>query len=242
MNKLGWVVLPVAVSVLCFAISYSYIAARQAYTLKPEIIVNAMPATRAVTWYTSVPLKHADRIANAFTVKTGTDVEIVRDSALIMRNKLLSEIAAGKTEADVVTIADIGTYVELVNQGSLMRYDSPQYQYYSEEDKDPGYWAVFTSFGICLAYDKNRTDTPPLHWTDLLDSKWKARIGLEDINTAGSQYGQYYMLREKLGVGFWKNLLSVQEPRIYYKTEELANALLDAQIDVAGGVQHLYCL
>jgi ABC-type Fe3+ transport system substrate-binding protein len=66
-----------------------------------------------------------------------------------------------------------------------------------------------------MAYDGRRIDTPPQHWTDLLGERWKGRIGLEDINTAGSQYGQYYMLREKLGVKFWKELLSVQEPKIY---------------------------
>ena len=42
------------------------------------------------------------------------------------------------------------------------------------------------------------------------------------------------MLREILGKEFWKELLSVQEPRIYYRTEELANALLEGEIDIAG--------
>ncbi|GAI80016.1 unnamed protein product, partial [marine sediment metagenome] len=58
--------------------------------------------------------------------------------------------------------------------------------------------------------------------------------GLEDINTAGSQYGQYYMLREILGKEFWEELLSTQEPKIYYKTTDLANALLEGEIDIAG--------
>jgi iron(III) transport system substrate-binding protein len=42
------------------------------------------------------------------------------------------------------------------------------------------------------------------------------------------------MLREKLGVEFWKELLSVQKPKIYYRTEALANALLEGEIDIAG--------
>jgi len=85
-----------------------------------------------------------------------------------------------------------------------------------------------------MAYNESRIDTPPQRWIDLLDDRWRGRIGLEDINTAGSQYGQYYMLREKLGAKFWEELLSVQEPRIYYRTEELANALLEGEIDIAG--------
>jgi iron(III) transport system substrate-binding protein len=42
------------------------------------------------------------------------------------------------------------------------------------------------------------------------------------------------MLREKLGLEFWEELLSVQEPKIYYRTEELADALLEGEIDIAG--------
>ena len=87
---------------------------------------------------------------------------------------------------------------------------------------------------MCMAYDESRIENPPKQWTDLLNEKWRGRIGLEDINTAGSQYGQYYMLREKLGVEFWKRLLSVQMPKIYYRTEALANALLAGEIDIAG--------
>ena len=146
----------------------------------------------------------------------------------------MAEIENGTTAADVITIADIGTFIELKNQGYLMEYDSPHSLYYVNEYKDPDYWAVFAGFGICMAYDESQIDAPPLHWIDLLDDRWKGRIGLEDINTAGSQYGQYYMLREKLGTEFWEKLLSVQEPRIYYRTEELANALLKGEIDVAG--------
>ena len=233
MNKLSWVVLLIIFSGLCFAQSYFYIAGTD-NKLKPEIVVRDTPTTSTVTWYTSIPQVHADRIANAFRIETGIDVKIVRNSTFIVRERLMSEIEKGKTEADVVTIADIGTFIELKNQGHLMKYTSPHYEEYPEEYKDPDYWAVFAAFGMCMAYDESRINTLPQHWTDLLDDRWRGRIGLEDINTAGSQYGQYYILREKLGVEFWEELLSVQNPKIYYRTEELADALLEGEIDIAG--------
>ena len=233
MNKLSWVVLMIFFSGLCFAQTYLYITGND-NKLKPEIVVNATPTTSTVTWYSSIPQIHADRIANAFRLETGIDVKIVRNSTFIIRERLMTEIKNGKTEADVITIADIGTFIELKNQGHLMKYVSPHHKDYTEEYKDPDYWAVFAGFGMCMAYDESRIDTPPQHWTDLLDDRWRGRIGLEDVNTAGSQYGQYYMLREKLGVEFWEELLSVQEPKIYYRTEELADALLEGEIDIAG--------
>jgi iron(III) transport system substrate-binding protein len=42
------------------------------------------------------------------------------------------------------------------------------------------------------------------------------------------------MLREVLGKEFWEELLSVQEPRIYHNTTDLADALLEGEIDIAG--------
>jgi len=197
-------------------------------------VINSSPTTSTVTWYTSIPQRHAERVANAFTLETGIEVNIVRNSTFIIREKLMSEIKDGKTDADVVSLADLGTFVELKNQGHLMKYVSPHYKHYPEEYKDPDYWVVFAGFGICMAYDGNRINAPPQTWTDLLNDRWRGRIGLEDINTAGSQYGQYYMLREELGVEFWGKLLSLQKPKIYYRTEELANALLEGEIDVAG--------
>ncbi len=233
MKKRIWMVLVIVIASVCLAVSLFYIT-RNDNKDKPEIILEILPTSSAVTWYTSIPLRHAESLANYFRAETGIDVEIVRDSTFIINERLMSEIENGATEADVITIADIGIFIELKNSGHLMKYDSPHYIKYAEEYKDPGYWAIFAGFGICMAYNENLIDTPPQKWTDLLDDKWRGRIGLEDINTAGSQYGQYYMLREILGKEFWEELLSTQEPIIYYKTTDLANALLEGEIDIAG--------
>lgn len=233
MNKLSWVILMMVFSSLCFALSYFFITGSDARS-KSGIVVIDRPTTSSLTWYTSIPQRHADRIANAFRIETGIDVKIVRSSTFIISERLMSEIEHGKAKADVVTIADIGTLIELKNKGHLMKYASPHYKNFPRGYKDAGYWAVFAGLGICMAYDESRIKTPPQQWTDLLNAKWRGRIGLEDINMAGSQYGQYYMLREKLGVAFWERLLSVQMPKIYYRTEALANALLAGEIDIAG--------
>ena len=154
-----------------------------------------------MVWYTSIPQQDAERLANAFMTEKGIAVQIVRASTFTIRDRLMSEIASGANTADVLTIADIATYAVLRNQGDLMYYDSPEYASYSKQFKDEGYWAVFSGFGICMAYNEKLTTDLPQQWTDLLDARWKGKIGIEDISTAGSQYGQYYMLREALGVG-----------------------------------------
>lgn len=228
----GWIFLVIAFSLLCFAASVFFIT-RGGSRVNPETKLSIMPVTRTITWYTATTLDHAQRLANAFTTETGIGVEIVRDATLALRDRLMAEFESGKVTADVVNFSDVGTILELKNSGHLMYYDSPHYEYYPLEHIDPGYWAEFYGFAICMAYDENHIDKPPQHWVDLLDERWRGRIGLEDINIAGSQYGQYYMLREKLGAQFWEKLLSTQKPRIYKRTEELADALLRGEIDIA---------
>jgi iron(III) transport system substrate-binding protein len=233
MNKGLAVSLIVTAAIICFAISI-YVLVSNEKIVRPEVTVETMPANQVVNWYTSLPLADAESVSNAFTSETGIGVQIVRDSALVIRQKLLAEIQSDSSEADLLTIADIGTFIELKNIGALMRYDSPFYNQYPAIFQDPGYWAVFAGFGICMAYNENSLDLPPQHWEDLLQDRWKGRIGLEDINTAGSQYGQYYMLRDLLGLEFWHDLLTRQKPRIYFQTSDLAQALIKGEIDVAG--------
>ena len=112
---------------LCFALSYFYITGNDNKP-KPELVVNPTSTSGNLDWYTSIPQRHADRIANAFRIETGIDVKIVRSSTFIVRERLMSEIENGATEADVVTIADIGTFIELKKQGHLIRYASPHYK------------------------------------------------------------------------------------------------------------------
>jgi len=233
MNKRIWIAIVIITSCICFAVSIYYMT-RDYSNVQPEIVISTSPTANVVTWYTSLPLRDAESLSNAFKTETGISVEIVRDSTFTIRERLMSEINDNIIGADVITIADIGTFIELKNEGHLMKYDSPHYINYAEDYKDPGYWAAFAGFGICMAYNEDLINDPPQHWTDLLDDRWRGRIGLEDINTAGSQYGQYYLLREVIGMEFWERLLSIQEPKIYYKTTDLANALLEGEIDIAG--------
>jgi len=233
MKRYGWTTLVLLIAGLCFAMSFLQSAGYDS-TVQPEVIVSGMPVNTTITWYSSTSPAHARRVANASTIEMGIDVEIVRDSCVVTRDSLLSEIEQGTVRADVVNFSDIGAFIELRQRGHLLNYNSLHYTTYPPEFTDPGYWAPLYGVILCMAYDENQTDNPPQEWTDLLDPKWKGRIGLADITTTGSQYAQYYLLREKIGLEFWEKLLSIQEPGIYDKAQEMIGALLKGEIDIAG--------
>lgn len=120
MNKYIWVALVVIVAGIGFAVSFFYVT-RNDNKVEPAIVVTTLPTANIVTWYTSIPLRHAESLANAFTTETGIDVEIVRDSTFIINERLISEIETGATEADVITIADIGIFIELKDNGHWVK-------------------------------------------------------------------------------------------------------------------------
>ena len=233
MKKYAAPMLTIFFAVLCFVLSWR-IGQWEPPAGDYDVESLEEPAQGEVVWYTSFPESQAERLAAAFRLRTGTLVRVVRGSTFDMKGQIMKEFAGGAPGADVLTIADIGTYQDLQRRGLLMKYDSPQYASYPPQYKSSGYWAVAALFGICMAYNKDRIADPPQEWTDLLDARWRGRIGLEDIDSAGSQYGQYYHLRRALGVAFWRKLLSQQAPRIFNSTDALADALLHGDIDVAG--------
>jgi iron(III) transport system substrate-binding protein len=53
----------------------------------------------------------------------------------------------------------------------------------------------------------------PTKWSDLIDPRWKGKIGLASIDAGGTTYAAYFFLRQKYGIDFWKKL-AAQEPRI----------------------------
>ncbi|MFC2006658.1 hypothetical protein ACFLUQ_00620 [Chloroflexota bacterium] len=77
MNKRIWIVLAIIASGICFTISLIYIS-RDSNKVEPDTIVSALPTVNVVTWYTSLPQRDAESLANAFITETSIDVVDVR--------------------------------------------------------------------------------------------------------------------------------------------------------------------
>lgn len=191
-------------------------------------------AQKAVIWYTSLAEDAARKLANAFELeyKNTIKVQVVRSSSFEITERLLDEIQNKSETADVFHVADVGIFLELKEDGHLLEYHSPEYAFYPQKYKDEGFWAAMRVNAIGMAYDSHRTTDPPESWTDLMDSRWKGKIALKNVLTSGTAYGEYYMLRELYGVEFWEKIAN-QDPIIYKKYSQIADALLSGEVDVA---------
>ena len=216
------------------------VAAAMCFTaLKRErgkaLAVESQPeAQKVVIWYTSLAEDAARKLANAFELeyKNTIRVEVVRSSSAEITQRLLDEIQNQNETADVFHVADVGIFLKLKEEGCLLEYHSVQYAFYPQGYKDEGFWAAMRVNAIGMSYDSNRITDPPGSWTDLMDSRWKGRIALKNVLTSGTAYGEYYILRELYGVEFWEKITN-QEPTIYKKYSQIADALLSGEVDIA---------
>lgn len=189
---------------------------------------------KAVIWYTSLAEDAARKLANAFELeyKNTIRVQVVRNSSAEITERLLDEIQNQNETADVFHVADVGIFLELKEEGNLLEYHSPEYVFYPQKYKDEGFWVAMRVNAIGMAYDSNRITDPPESWIDLMDSRWKGKIALKNVLTSGTAYGEYYMLRELYGVEFWEKIAN-QDPIIYKKYSQIADALLSGEVGIA---------
>lgn len=191
-----------------------------------------------VTWYTSITAQQAEKFVAKFEAKyPGVRVRLVRGGTFDLAERVQKGIMSGQPDADVLHVLDPAIFVALRQRGELFYYEPAEATAVPPEYKDPGYWTAARLVTVGLAYDPKRLAVAkaPQHWRDLLQPRWKGKIGLKDAQTAGSAYAQYYFLRERYGVDYWQQL-SRLKPRIYKTEDELLDAVRGGEILVAAGI------
>ncbi|MBU0609936.1 MAG: extracellular solute-binding protein [Armatimonadetes bacterium] len=191
-----------------------------------------------VAWYTSITEDQAQQFADKFEARyPGVRVELVRGGTFDLAERVQREISAGQPRADVLHVLDPAIFVSLRQRGELYYYGAPEAAAVPMEYKDPGYWTGARLVTLGLAYDRQRLpgDRAPQRWRDLLEDRFRGKIGLKDAQTAGSAYAQYYFLRERYGVDYWQQTARLR-PRIYKTEEDLLDAVASGEILVAAGI------
>lgn len=191
-----------------------------------------------VTWYTSLAAAQADTFIKLFAKKyPGVMVRLERGGTFGLIERIEREIDTSQPHADVLHVLDPAIFVTLRQRVQLAAYDSPSAASIPPEYKDPAYWTAARLVPVVIAYNPKKIspDAAPRGWSDLLNRRFKGRLGLKDAQTAGSAYAQYYFLRIKYGVSYWEQLAKLS-PRIYKTEEDLLAALKAGEIQVAAGI------
>lgn len=207
---------------------------------RAEIVEVATQQERELWWYTSAPEEQAKELLAAFEAKyPGIAARLNPGPSRSTFNVIaqLEEELRGELRADVLHVLDVAIFVQLRGTGDLLRYQSPEYTALPPRfrDEEGGYWGAMRAVAICLAYNTTLIGEQhaPQTWQDLLEPRWaNGQIALEN-ESAGSQYAQYYFLRDLYGRNFWQRL-AAQKPRFYSSSRDILAALDQGEVRIAG--------
>lgn len=152
--------------------------------------------------------------------------------------RALREKQMGQTFADVLSM--VGNYVNLYKKEGLMgKYISPEAKIFPQGFKDPeGYWtANYTAYFTFIYNTKMiaKKDLPKTY-EDLLNPKWKGKIGKSNDEVEWFM-GMLDFMGEEKGRQFMRRLAD-QDPILHSGRSLTANLMVAGEFPLALGVVH----
>ena len=136
----------------------------------------------ALLVYTSMDLEESQPLIEGFMKKYPfIKGEVYRASGEDVAQKLITEYRGRKYIADIFEGTGIDV-AKMLNEGFGQPYFTPRAASYPRQGQDPkGYWVATRNNMLALGWNTNvvRTAETPAKYEDLLDAKWRGKIGIE---------------------------------------------------------------
>jgi iron(III) transport system substrate-binding protein len=157
-----------------------------------------------LNWYTSEPLKDAQKFKTAFESKyPKVNVKIFRSGTEQVVSKLMTEQMAGDVKADVVLLADAPTFQAFKDKGMLLSYHSPEDSKIPKEFIDKNYDFVGTKAIVTgIIYNTNLVHQAPTDWSSLYASSAKGQVIIPSPNYSGAAAYNLGVLTRTSGIGW----------------------------------------
>ena len=145
-----------------------------------ELIRGARKEGQVVFW-SSMRIDDSKSLASGFETKyPSIKVEIFRAGGEQIVNRASAEHLAGKTTYDVLNAFALKV---LQNRGLLQPYGAPEAAHYVTGFKDPqNHWVSLYSGYNVIGYNTKLVarGEAPKNWEDLLQPRWKGKLGMDD--------------------------------------------------------------
>ena len=189
--------------------------------------------------YTSADDQIARLLADAFTAETGIDVQILGDTEATKTTGLVARILAERDNpvGDVWWSSEPMGTILLDEQGVLeagaMQGSVPT-DWPSELHDDNWTWVGFAQRARVIVYAKDRVADAPSTMRDLIDPKWKGRVGIARPQF-GTTRGHMALLHARWGDEHfqgWLQGLKDNRVRLYAGNAGVVQAVAMGEIDV----------
>ena len=207
-------------ALLCCALTSNLLASDQ------DGIIEGAKKEGALVVYTSMSVDQAQRILDVFKARYPfLKTTMFRAVGERLLTKIMTEAQAGKYDFDAVQSAESQAYF-LKKKNLLQKYVSPETKNIQKPFFDPeGYWAAVYIMPNVIAYNTRmikRNEVPKTD-EDLLNPKWKGRIGMDHTKPEWFAW-QLKRMGEEKGLAYMKKL-GAQEFRLYAGLSVVTNLL-----------------
>jgi iron(III) transport system substrate-binding protein len=185
-------------------------AATEPGAITPELVAAARGDGK-VTWYTSVDLPLAEKMARTFESKyPGITCRVERSGAERNFQRIGQELASNIRSVDVVNSSDASHFIVWKRNGWLAPYVPEDVaKHYPPEHKDPdGFFATWRAFFSVIAYNTKlvKPQDAPKSFADLLDPKWTGKIVKAHPSYSGTILTATFEMSRDLGWDYFEKL------------------------------------
>ena len=163
-----------------------------------------------VVWYSSVDVKVAEAIAQAFKAAyPKIDVDVERSGSERVFQRINQEHQSGIRNVDVVNSSDASHFLFWKQQKWLAQYTPPDVKKFPAQFRDPdGYYATWRSTLAVMGYNTKLVDVKdaPTSYADLLDPKWKGKLCNAHPGYSGTALTGIYAIAKVMGWDYLEKL------------------------------------
>ena len=163
-----------------------------------------------VVWYSSVDVKVAESVAQAFRAAyPNIPIDVERSGSERVFQRINQEYQSGIKNVDVVNSSDASHFMFWKQQKLLASHTPPDVKRFPAQHKDPdGCYATWRATLSVMAYNTNLVpeNDVPKGYVDLLDPKWKGKLTKAHPGYSGTALTGTYAITKVLGWEYLEKL------------------------------------
>jgi iron(III) transport system substrate-binding protein len=184
--------------------------------------------------YTSMTAANFDVLRADFEKKYGIKVNVWRAGDDKVLQRIVTEAKAGRSAFDLVHINTLEMEI-LHRENTLERVKSPHHKSLDPSAVPPhGEYAATRRSAIVMAYNTNQVkkEELPKTYQDLLDPKWKGRLGVE-VKDQEWFYAVATSMGAEKGLKYFRDLVAANAPSVRTGHSLLNNLVVSGDIPLA---------
>jgi ABC-type Fe3+ transport system substrate-binding protein len=162
-------------------------------------------------------------------------VQTYSDSISVMRQRYMSEEAAGRHVADIVQDSDVSSLNDDYKNGLLMNYTISNDDKFTDQNKRSGVWYPIRVALVGIAWNTDNVSDDEASilqdWQGAADSRWANRAAMSDPGSKGVAYQHLWAWYKLYGDDFLKKIGALH-PRIIAGANNSMSALASGDVDV----------